>query len=789
MNSVRSALWTVWVAALIVFNTFPGAALPLTALNGSAFVKITTTNSGLQFVAAADLANLLGQPLATIQSGLAQGQFRLTTAGQAVTWLATTDSNNLLFYAESHRDNYSTNNIYWLTSQANGQIGSENGQGPAPTSGSNWYPATQFYKDYVNYVPGLPLGPEDDPWMWSQLASIPGFNTASYQVGLDHLTQGADRAAQLTVELWGGVAATTNIIQIIVNKNVLGQWSWGGLTETNLTVTIPSAWLTTGSSTLVFAAESSGGPLPSDWYVNSFTFSYPRTFNAVNGLADFTANGNSVITVDGFASTNVAVWDVTNPKQPLVVTNLTFDQPASTWRVSFVPAGPAAHYVAGQVGAAAPVYAEALGQVAGFSASSNAADYVIVSPPSLLTAATNLANYRRQTGLKTLIAPLDEVYNEFGYGFPTPHAIQALAAMAWTNWSTAPHYLVLVGKGTYDFLNIYQQNNNLTPPLIVSTPNGIVASDSLMGAVASGGLPEIAVGRLPGLTTNDINGLINKIIAYERQPPPTSPRALLIADVPDGAGDFPSDILATAAVLNSPFADTTLFSSNSVSPEPVHSLILTNWSQGVDLVNYAGHGAATQLGTAGYLTSADTTNSLLINCPRLPVVTVMTCVAGQYSLPGSRCLGESLLAPTNGGTIAFFGPTGDSLSGEASELNLRLVTLLRANAQLGLGDMIRQAVADHISQDLPTVTVWIYNLLGDPALRYNLTRNLAPLQITTFTTNTIGWSGGLAPYQLETSTNLGNPAGWQPMGAPVIGNQEFLTNGGPVEYFRVRGSQ
>jgi hypothetical protein len=784
-------------ASAVTGNSFSTQPMPsvlahgissLADLNGSSFVKITTTNAGLQFISAANLASLLGQSLTAIQGGIAQGLFQLTTSGQPVTWVATPDSNNMLFYAEAHRDNYSTNNIYWLTSLTNSALAFENGQGPAPTSANLWYPATQFYEANVIYASSLPLGAEDDPWMWQLLVSgIPGFNTANDFAVVDHLSQGADRAAQLALQLWGGVAATHGV-QITVNSaNVAGQYGWSGLVPTNIPVAIPSTWLVNGTNQFTLLALPNGTSPRSQWYLNSYTFSYPRTYTAVNGLIDCTANGNAVITINGFADTNVTLMDVTQPKAPLLVTNVTFSSGLAGWQLSFAPASPAGHYVAFEPGAGAGVAALALGQTADLAAPGNAADYVIVSPASLLPAATNLAAYRRSTGLKTLIAPLDEVYNEFAWGFPTPHAMQALVAAGWTNWPAPPHYLVLLGKGTYDFLNVLNQSNNLTPPLMVSTPYGVFASDSLMGDVYGTGVPEVAVGRFSGLTTNDIMRLIGKIAAYEGAVPPANPQALLIADVPDSAGDFQSDIEQTDAVLTNKFTDTMLFSTNASVAVPLHNEIITNWNLGVDLVNYAGHGAIGQFGTAGYLTSADATNSLSV-CPRLPVVTAMTCVSGQYSQPSGNCLGETLLQPARGGAIAFYGPTGLSLSGEASELNVRLTTLLRANAQLGLGDMIRQAVADHVTQDLPSVPVWIYNLMGDPALHYGVVRNLAPLLITSYASGVITWSGGLPPYQVETATSLSGGL-WEPLGGSLLGTQALVTNAGPLEFFRVHGGQ
>ena len=692
----------------------------MAALNGSTFVKITTINYGWQEISATNVAALLGLPVATITNAIGQGQLQLANLGQPVTWFASPGGANLLFYAECHRDNYSTNNFYFLTAQTNGLPGVENGQGPSPSSAALWYPASVNYKVNAYYESSLPLGAEDDPWMWQVLNSASHLGSAvnDFMV-LDHLTQGADRAAQLSLQLWGA-AANTNQIMITVNTNyVLGTWSWYGVTPTNLLVTIPSAYLVNGSNKLTIQAINNGLSPASQSYLNNFTLSYPRAYTATNGLIDFTANSNSVISVDGFSSNIICLIDVSNPKQPLLVTNVTLDKPSTTWRISFVPACPTAHYVAAQSGVAAPVYSVALGQISGFAASGNAADYIIVAPPSLLTSATNLANYRQQTGLKTLIAPLDQVYNEFGHGFPTPHAVQALVAAGWTNWINPPRYLVLLGKGTYDFLNVNNFSNNLTPPLMVSTPYGVYATDSLMGDVYGNGLPKVAVGRLPGLTTNDINALIAKIEAYENSPLPANPQALLIADATSSSGNFSADLQRINAVLTNKFNDTLLFSLNAGNAEPVHSQITNHWKAGVDLVTYAGEGSIVGFGSAGYLTSTDVTN-LLGTCPRLPVVTAFACNSGQYSQPSGNCLGESILKPVNGGGIAYFGATGLSLSGEADQLNLRLSTLLGTNTQLCLGDMIVQSVAAHVTLDLPSVPVWIYNLLGDPALHYHV---------------------------------------------------------------------
>jgi hypothetical protein len=173
MNGCKTAICLAWALFIVAFPAPVRAQIPLASLNGSTFVKITTTGSGLQSVPAASLAALLGQPVAVVTNAIAQGQFHLATSGQPVVWLASPDASALFFYAEAFENNYSTNNIYWLTSQANGVVAGENGQAPAPTTASIWYPASQRYEQKLLYESSLPLGAEDDPWMWTRLVALP----------------------------------------------------------------------------------------------------------------------------------------------------------------------------------------------------------------------------------------------------------------------------------------------------------------------------------------------------------------------------------------------------------------------------------------------------------------------------------------------------------------------------------------------------------------------------------------------------------------------------------------
>jgi hypothetical protein len=776
------------------------APLSLSALDGSRFVKIVTTNSGVQCVTAASLASLLGQAPASVQAAIAAGSFRLSNQGEPVGYVPNADGSALSFYAEPLKNNFTAQNVYSLTIAAAVPLGSVDGQAPkvGPLSGGSVaaaaYQAGLDLEQDLLAVPTLVQDPNQDYWMWQRLvAGIGMFDTAGFPFALDHLSSGGSAVAQLTVRLMGGSEAT-HTVQVSLNGTVVGQDTWQGRAAHNTVLEIASALLMEGTNRLTLKALPNATGDTSLWYLNGFGVKYPRQYVAKGGALEFTANSNAVITVDGFAGSAITVLEITDPKQPAEVRRLTISPTAAGYSASFVPANPQSRFVAFLSGAGAPASSVSLGQVTGWSSRANAADYLIITPDSLADAAGTLAAYRQQKGLRTAVARLDQVYNEFSHGIPTPEAIRRLLATALSQWTVKPRYAVLIGDGTYDYRDLLQKHDNLMPPLLVSTGYGLFCSDSAYGDVNGDGLPEIAVGRLPVKNSDQLLGVINKLKSYEALPASAHAQSLLVADAPDSAGNFADALQQVGVTLAGAYSNTVVQCASPSDLGRSRQAIQSSLNAGVDLVDYIGHGAIDRFGSAGYLTTADVAG--LQNGARLPVVVAVTCVAGQYSVPGSACLAESLLLQSQGGAIAVVAPTGLSVNQDASRLNLCLMRLLRANAQAGIGDMFRQAMADHIAQDKPATQPAIYNLLGDPATAYNVAPETSSLiaapRFTTMTTSNgmmvITWSGGKPPYQLEKQSALIPGAPWEPLGAPVTGTSATVPMTGPAGFIRVRCS-
>ena len=88
--------------------------------------------------------------------------------------------------------------------------------------------------------------------------------------------------------------------------------------------------------------------------------------------------------------------------------------------------------------------------------------------------------------------------------------------------------------------------------------------------------------------------LIDKITTYETRPA-ASPAALLIADVPDGGGNFSAGIQQANDVLAGKFTCQMLLAASQPDLATLRQAIQTGLNNGVDLVSYLGHGSVSSL--------------------------------------------------------------------------------------------------------------------------------------------------------------------------------------------------
>ena len=90
-------------------------------------------------------------------------------------------------------------------------------------------------------------------------------------------------------------------------------------------------------------------------------------------------------------------------------------------------------------------------QSAGLKKAWSRAEYLVIGPRELLTAAEPLLFHRRDEGLIAGAIATEDIFDEFGYGEATPESVRDFLSYVYHHWSEPTlKYVVLLGDGTYD---------------------------------------------------------------------------------------------------------------------------------------------------------------------------------------------------------------------------------------------------------------------------------------------------------------------------------------------------
>jgi hypothetical protein len=581
-------------------------------------------------------------------------------------------------------------------------------EGPA----TSFADSIHFEKDLVD-VPTLFHDPAADIWLWDYLvAGYAPLSSKTVAVTAPDVVAGRN----LVVQLQGLVTTgkeNEHHVQVALNGTVLGEATWGGAVPHTATFDIPAGVLQSGENQVQIVALLDSGISYSLVGLDSLDVNYERSLIATADQLLFAPAEAGLTRVGGLSSSDAWILDLSNAALPRVmrVTGSGGDV-GDAW-VEF-DALAADYLVATASGAFRPRAITAV-VAPSIRSTSRGADYVVITSPSLAAAAGRLASYRTKDGFKTAVVTTSEIYDAFNNGIPSPLAIKDFISYAATKWRPAVRFVVLAGEGSYDYKDNLDSGDSLVPCVLVDSDDGLVASDvTLADNKGNDGVPEIAIGRIPAINQTELDAAIAKIKAYEAASM-TQRTALLAADNPDSAGDFPADSDAIASLIPRSVRVSKAYLNGSNTPA-VRSAVLSSFSSGTLLVNYVGHAAVAQLAEETIVGTADVPN--LKTNALLPVVTALTCVAGQYGVPGYDGLSEALTMRANAGAIAMWAPTALEENTESVKLGkLFMKYLFGSSRTVRLGSAIQRTLQAGAVQKVPVGVLATYNLLGDPALK------------------------------------------------------------------------
>jgi len=266
--------------------------------------------------------------------------------------------------------------------------------------------------------------------------------------------------------------------------------------------------------------------------------------------------------------------------------------------------------------------------------------------------------------------------------------------------------LLLVGDASFDPRNYLGFGNlDFMPTRTVETLYLKTSSDEWFSDFKNTGIGEIATGRLPVRTQDDIQTAVRKITGYDKNSGTWTNGALLVADN-DPTQNFDQDTKTVKGLLPSTMNVASIFADQDAN---AHADIVAGINAGQLLVNYSGHGSVEVWGHL--FDDADAT--ALTNGNRLPVFLITDCLNGLFDDVYTTSMAESLLLARNGGAVAVFAASSLNDDPPQAELDKDVVQGLFSGQNPALGDAIHAAKLK--STDLDVRRTFI--LFGDPAMR------------------------------------------------------------------------
>jgi hypothetical protein len=673
-------------------------------------LKIGVRTPGLYRVTAGQIASAMCLSENEARALISSRQLRLTNQGKPVGILAASDNSAVYFYGQAFETPYTDTNVYWLSRGAATNMRSVRLNTPKGTPGAAFVDLIHVEKELVAAPRGV-SNPEDDFWLWDYMVA------GDSNLGSKHFEMTADGATgsgRLTIHFRGltdVAGGPDHSVLVSLNGTALGKDDWDGLDWHESCFQIPPGTLVDGKNTVEVTAVLNAGVPYSLVGVDSFDLTYERRYQAVSDQLLSRGDQNKAVQINGFSSSRIWLFDLSSPRIPALVTNSdTGGDPDAGW-VRFRPAGPNRLYLAATAdGAFTPSFIQPV-EKKNLKAK-HGGDYLIITAPELRESASSLATFQGGRGLTPFVATTDEIYNEFSDGIRNPHAIQAFIKFAASRWRSAPQYVVFAGDGSYDYKNSLEFSDSLVPPLMISTPWGLTPSDGAMVDVAGNdGVPDIAFGRIPARTEVELNHYVAKL----KTDKPVVSKAVFLADNPDAGGNFAAYSDDIAAHVDPRYAMEKIY----LSPLPlneVRSRLGEAFNEGAAFVNYFGHASYDRLASEGILTKQDV--AALENGNTLPVVLGMTCLIGQFGIPGFETIGETLVQQEGKGAIAVFGPTGPATNANSRDLSAELWDKLSGIGfgSATLGKIILNALQGYADQGGTPYVVQSYTLLGDPAI-------------------------------------------------------------------------
>ncbi|MBX2967463.1 MAG: type IX secretion system sortase PorU [Cyclobacteriaceae bacterium] len=385
---------------------------------------------------------------------------------------------------------------------------------------------------------------------------------------------------------------------------------------------------------------------------------------------------------------------------------------------------------------------------------------LIVAHPSVKEETLRFKAYRESfSNIDIQVIHPQEIYNEFSGGKQDITAIRDAVKYFYDKNPGKLNALLLVGKSSYDYKDIVVDNKNLVPTYQSRNSLSYVftySSDDYYGFLenhegqwSEGPSPEnhtldIAVGRIPVKSTEEMKNVVDKIIKYDTDKKRFGRWRKTIVFVADD-GDLTAnnvhqtqaDQMATSINLHHGHFDTKKIyldafpqipgAGGTISPE-TKKQIDQSINDGALIINYTGHGSERQWAQERILDEIQIQN---LKNKNLPLLVTATCEFGRQDDPMFPSGAELFILQPNAGAIGLVTTARPVSSNTNFDLNQAFYDAFfqKENGNnLSLGEIFRRTKNNSISG----VFNRNFSLIGDPSLHLAIpTHDINVTSITT----------------------------------------------------------
>ena len=604
------------------------------------------------------------------------------------------------FYGVGPDSAYTDSRTYWLVSGSQPGLRIEKVKSKGTSAASGSFPYTVERRDRSIYFSALRNGDKENFF-----GAVIARDAVDQSISVQHLDV-AGSGAELELALQG-VTELPHRVRVELNGVEVGYTGFDGQMEGTTRIPLGRGVLKEGQNIVRLTALGDESDVS---LVDFIRVTYPHTYTADSDALRFTAQAGRQLSIGGFTSPGVRVFDVTDPGAVSEVAALAQLQKGGYLVTVTAPEGRGDRLLLALTnGRVSRPAAMSPNRPSTLRWPGQGADLIVITHRNYLDAVGPLKAVRESQGLSVAVVDVEDVYDEFSFGQKSPQAIRDFLAFASTGWQRPPRFVLLVGEGSLDpkgYLGF--ADSDFVPTKLIDTRLMETASDDWFADFDGNGVAEMAIGRLPVRSAPEAATVIAKIIGYDRSQ--SSNSVLLVADSNDGY-DFGS--------MSSGLRDAIPQSMNvseihrgETDPASAQSELIAALGQGQRIVNYVGHGNVDQW-RASLLTSG---SARTLTNSQLPLFVMMTCLNGYFQDPVLESLAGSLMKAERGGAVAVWASSGMTTPSEQSVLNQQMFRLVLDSPNAGsltLGEATVKAKS--AVSDIDIRRTWI--LFGDPSMK------------------------------------------------------------------------